>query len=544
MNVLNNFKIKQILFASGMLVLVFLLMAGTLSHFKIGVVLHNAKEQKEEVLPNLLDFLELQFKVSEIQRSLLDASATKSVEGFDDGFDNAKTNFDDANVIIDRLIQAHTLTGEKEMVQSLRDFQETTKEYYTLGVEMANAYIKESQVDAGNKIMLELDPLVQKLTKQLSVWAAKHKNEISNAGKEIEENTESLESQNTLFYAILFLVILLAFSIIAKVLNQIKDIDEYLHKLSKLDFTGKLEILGENEIALIAQNLYKVIGSIKDFISEAKNSSTENSSISHELSTTALVVGQKVENVTKIVKESSLKASEIVNEIKISIDDANLGRTSTIKANDNLTETTKDIAKLTYDIQETANLESEMAMKIETLSNEAEQVKLVLTVISDIADQTNLLALNAAIEAARAGEHGRGFAVVADEVRKLAERTQKSLVEIQSTINVMVQSINDSSQQMNVNSKRIQELADISSDVENKINATLELMEVANSANKKTVKDFEDTGKLVDEISLEISDANKIVASNARSVEEISAAAEHLNKMTEHLTNKMEQFKV
>lgn len=543
MNFLNNFKIKQILLASGSLVLIFLLIIGTLSHYKIHVVVEETQKQKEEVIPNLLDFLELQLNIIQIQQWLTDVSATRAAEGFDDGFKEAKDYFDKANVTIDRLITMHTKLNEQSIVSELKNYKQDMKEYYAIGVEMANSYVKNGP-DEGNKLMSKLDPFAEKLSKKLDAWINAHKNEISNSGDTIQSSTKSLEIQSTLLYLALFFVILLAFWIIGKVLTQIKSIDEYLHKLSNLDFTGKLEILGKNEIALIAQNIYKVIGSIKDFIAQAQVSSTENASISHELSTTAIIVGEKVEDVTKIVTATSLKTNTIVKDIDISINNANISRVKTMSANDNLSDATKDIAKLTSDVQEAANIESVMALKIENLSNEAGQVKEVLNIIADIADQTNLLALNAAIEAARAGEHGRGFAVVADEVRKLAESTQRSLVQIQMTINVMVQSINDSSQQMNINSKHIQELAEISSNVEKKIIVTLELMDAANTANEKTVKDFEMTGKLIDEVSLEINNANDIVASNARSVEEISAAANHLNTMTESLTDKMEKFKV
>jgi methyl-accepting chemotaxis protein len=105
---------------------------------------------------------------------------------------------------------------------------------------------------------------------------------------------------------------------------------------------------------------------------------------------------------------------------------------------EDLSDNTTKTADATSEITSNINSIVEQANEVGTQS---EGIKSVMTIIGDIADQTNLLALNAAIEAARAGEHGRGFAVVADEVRKLAERTQKSLGDINVSVNTLVQSI-------------------------------------------------------------------------------------------------------
>jgi methyl-accepting chemotaxis protein len=228
--------------------------------------------------------------------------------------------------------------------------------------------------------------------------------------------------------------------------------------------------------------------------------------------------------------------SEGINEAKASKEDM-------LEANNYLKEANSAILTLTEEIKTSASIEIELAHKIQQLSQDTEQVKDVLQVIGDIADQTNLLALNAAIEAARAGEHGRGFAVVADEVRKLAERTQKSLVEINATINVIVQSIMDSSEQMTHNSKKVEELSQTAIAVEEKITKLSNMISASTEMADKTVGNYIETGKDIEAIINSISQINNLSTQNARSVEEIASAAEHMNKMTEALNNKLSEFR-
>lgn len=128
-------------------------------------------------------------------------------------------------------------------------------------------------------------------------------------------------------------------------------------------------------------------------------------------------------------------------------------------------------------IQSVANKEHELSDNLQSLAGNAQETKQILVTIGDIADQTNLLALNAAIEAARAGEHGRGFAVVADEVRKLAERTQKSLAETAATINILIQAINDNSDSLNKNMDEMMNLTQYVGSVDNKMEELLNTMD-------------------------------------------------------------------
>ena len=393
-------------------------------------------------------------------------------------------------------------------------------------------------------LMKEMNELNPKLMKSLSDIMKINDDiatEESKSGLEGAKSTETFTLLTGIIILILLtvLVMLIAQSILHSINNVSRSI---VHIVDTKDFTQDLKLEGNDELTGMAIRFNELIVLLRDAFRSIQNNVNENLSISAELSATTLVIGKRAEEESRLVNETTESAAIVRDEMGQAAQGAVNVRQLTQDAQDSLMQVQNALQKTIQKLSGAVQVENDINTRLNSLSQEAAQVKQVLTVIGDIADQTNLLALNAAIEAARAGEHGRGFAVVADEVRKLAERTQKSLVETNATVNVIVQSINDVAEQMNQNTQEIEELSSSAEEVESQTVAAVDLLNKSVEATNLVAQNAKSNVERNEAVIVKINSIRDMSSSNARSVEEIASAAENLHKMTEQLTAQISQF--
>lgn len=309
------------------------------------------------------------------------------------------------------------------------------------------------------------------------------------------------------------------------------------------DLTKRLNDKNQNEFGDAAKEVNKFIEMVQGTVNDVKALGLRNADIANEIESSSHIISKSTEQEQKIVHATTEKSKSIKELLEKSIETTKETQENVIEANRELEIAKKSLSLFNEEVSSFVEVENELSNELSGLKNNANEVKNVLNVIKDIAEQTNLLALNAAIEAARAGEHGRGFAVVADEVRKLAERTQKSLVEIDMSVSTIVQSINDVSDKMHVNAKNIENLTNISSDVEDKINATSSAIMHSTKIAKESTDDSLQMSKQINEIINDISGIEVLSTANGTSAKSIESDLRRLVEVASSLQATINEFK-
>ncbi len=326
--------------------------------------------------------------------------------------------------------------------------------------------------------------------------------------------------------------------------DTVRQVSAYLAHFTAKDLSREARIN-----ATFNQEVHDMLTVIDQFrenirvaLEEVKQSSRESGNVAASFSQASRQIGQHVEEETALAAQAGESAAAIAGAVSELAADAERTARDMDSARDELARTRKEVNAMIGHVAESIRMGDALASRLNQLSDSASQVNQVLTTVSEVAEQTNLLALNAAIEAARAGEQGRGFAVVADEVRKLAERTKRSVDEIGGTLGGINQSVAETTREMSRQSEVYRGLSESSRNVEGVIESTTQWVGGVAGMVKNTAAVSAQVQDGVERIVGQISRIQASARANAAHAGEIIEGADRMDRLTHELNGRLNQF--
>ncbi|HQD35648.1 MAG TPA: HAMP domain-containing methyl-accepting chemotaxis protein [Thermodesulfovibrio thiophilus] len=523
-------------------VLIFLLLIfGGVTIIQLGIIKKDATDIDERIdkVNNSVGIRRAAIAIFSSVRDMLIIDDMKKKE-------EAKKSIEENRAKYKELIEAiKKVTYTKEGMTLLQNIEEALKDaahYNNQVIELVMAGKKQEAIALYYK---EVNPRIVKLEKTLDEEVIFQRkglnaslNEMNNVIKK-ETVTVVILTVSGLIFGV-FSATLISRSI-SKPVAELKDA---LERIGQGDLTVEIKAESKDEIGVISNSLTQAIVSIKNLIGQSKTISSSLASSSEQLSATTEEISRNLKSQTERASQIASAAEEMSQTVvDIAKNASNIAEVSVTTAN-----VAKEGKDMTINTAEEIKIIEDSVNKLSGIVNDlgerSRQIGEIVTVIKDIADQTNLLALNAAIEAARAGEQGRGFAVVADEVRKLAERTAKATDEIADMITRIQTEVNVAEQSMEDATKKVASGVELSEKAANTLTQILNKAQELQSMIQQIASATEEMSSVTDHITQDIGGIAEGSKEISVAVDQSAQTASDIARLGGELNAAIGRFKV
>jgi len=343
----------------------------------------------------------------------------------------------------------------------------------------------------------------------------------------------------------LLLTAVLSTLIVRSITKPVSAMDDTISMIEKeFDLTLQIPVTSKDEIGSTAISFNRMMGAFREFIGKVGSASTQLATSAEQLS---VITGenkqgviqqeQETEQVATAMNEMSATVQEIARSTENAAFAAREAADNSTQAKQIFNSTVEGIHTLTSDVASAADA-------IQTVNDDSNEVGMVLEVIRGIAEQTNLLALNAAIEAARAGEQGRGFAVVADEVRTLASRTQDSTQDIEKIIEELQMGSDKAVKVMGHSSEEAETSEQKAEQASHSLQEITEAVTAISDMNTQIASAAEEQSVVAEEINRNIVAISSVTTNNAETTQQTAAAGDQVSKLAAELQSIVSKFNV